>query len=176
MTHHAHTPSSLSPARVRGLRFGILLGGFALLGAGLFAISAQADPRGPGPRGMALERFQELDADGNGQVTQAEIQSHQARLLNDHDADRDGGLSLEEYESVWLAQSRNRMVRRFQRLDADGNGTVTTAEMERMGERMLTRADRNSDGAISQDELRGPRGRGPGRGGCQDGEDGSSTL
>jgi hypothetical protein len=41
------------------------------------------------------------------------------------------------------------MVRAFQRLDADGDGKITKAEMEAAGERMLGFLDRNDDGTYS---------------------------
>jgi len=98
-----------------------------------------------------LEKF---DANGDGKVTQEEIDAAEADLLARHDTDDKDGLKLEEFEGIWLELNRERMVDRFQNLDADGDGTVTKAEIDRKLARMMQVMDRNGDGAISTDDFR----------------------
>jgi len=97
-----------------------------------------------------LEKF---DTNGDGKVTKEEIEAAQADLLARYDADNKGGLKLEEFEGVWLELTRERMVDRFQDLDADGDGTVTKAEIDRKLARMMQVMDRDGDGAISADDF-----------------------
>jgi len=79
----------------------------------------------------------------------------------------DGGVTRAEMEAAMMA----RVSRRFERLDADGNGIVTAAEAQNARKRrgaqrgpmtlqdldarvmrMFDRADRNRDGLITRDE------------------------
>ncbi|MEL6481430.1 MAG: hypothetical protein AAFQ75_08275 [Pseudomonadota bacterium] len=117
--------------------------------------------RGEGKRGgrrAMMRRLIELqeayDADGDGAVTQAEIDSTRAARLAAFDVDADGTLSITEYEALWLDAMRERMVRQFQRHDRDGDGIVTAEEFQRRTANIVMLRDRNGDGALSIDDLR----------------------
>jgi len=56
--------------------------------------------------------------------------------MGEFDGNSDSVLSLDEFESLHSAMFRDRMVDRFQHLDADGDGIVTEAELEDTGSRM----------------------------------------
>ena len=129
------------------------LGGTALAGA------SYAGHRGGGhgmdfleggPLGLsAMEVFDAIDADGDGKLTQAEID----KLRNDrhaaHDADGDGSLSLEEFAGLWHETVRPLTVRAFQMLDTDGDAVVTRAEYDRPLAGIVERLDRDGDGGLS---------------------------
>ncbi|MEM7497966.1 MAG: EF-hand domain-containing protein [Pseudomonadota bacterium] len=101
-----------------------------------------------------LIRLQEnYDIDGDGAVTQAEIDEARATRVGEFDADGSGALSLAEYEALWLDAMRERMVRRFQSHDRDGDGTVTAEEFQRRTANMVMMRDRNGDGALSVNDL-----------------------
>ena len=103
--------------------------------------------------------FEELDADGDGQVTKAEIEAHRINRFTTADADGDGFLTrdeiLQSQEVKERAEKRadrlidrfdqnddgklsaeettppeDRLARRFERLDRDGNGSVSEEEFE----------------------------------------------
>lgn len=111
---------------------------------------------GPGP--TLLERF---DANGDGAVTQAEIDQVRAGRFSTSDTNGDSALTLDEYQALWLDLMRERMVDSFQELDADGDGRITAAEYDRPFASMVNRLDRNGDGRIDAADRpqRGPEGR-----------------
>jgi hypothetical protein len=93
--------------------------------------------------------FAEIDADGSGSVTQAEIDTFRAAKVAEVDQTGDGALSLEEFETLYNALTRSRMVSAFQGLDADGDGVVTPAEMDQRFGNIVDRMDRDDDGALT---------------------------
>ena len=110
---------------------------------------------GKGQLGLvAMEMLESIDADGDGKLTQAEID----RARNDrhaaHDADGDGNLALEEFAGLWHETTRPLTVRAFQMLDADGDAVVTRAEYDRPLAGIVERFDRNGDGALSPGDKR----------------------
>ena len=52
---------------------------------------------------MLPERF---DSDGDGPLTQAEIDAGRAAQLAGFDTDGDGALTLQEYQALWQAEMR----------------------------------------------------------------------
>ncbi len=128
----------------------------AALAAPSFASADHHRGRGDG-NGRMIERMTMWDANEDGQVTQAEIDGFRAARLAEFDADKNGTLSLQEYEQLWLDAMRERMVDQFQRHDDDGDGAVTTAEFGEDFAGMVERMDRNDDGVLSEDDAR--RGR-----------------
>lgn len=130
------------------------------------------------------------DADGDGVVTRAEMQTHGAALFARMDADGNGRIEA--------ADRAARQAERFARLDTDGSGEVTRAEMDahhearkarmearrtgpdgqrldygveradRRGER-FARLDTDNSGGLSQAELQAGR---EARGGRRDGKRG----
>ena len=113
--------------------------------------------RGHGRQGMRF--FQQFDANGDGQLTQEEIDTTRNQRMAEFDRDQDGTLSLEEFEALWLDFMRPRMVDRFQHLDENGDAVVTLEEFQAPFERIVARMDRNGDGVLSPED-RPRRGKG----------------
>lgn len=83
-----------------------------------------------GPGGMrGAGMMNMLDQDGDGDVTPGEARAVLEGLLAEYDADGDGTLSIDEFETLHSALVRSTMVDRFQHLDADGDGEVTAEEI-----------------------------------------------
>ena len=119
-----------------------------------------------GPQGMrghhaahggGANLLETFDTNGDGQLTQAEIDGFRAERLAKFDTDGNGTLTLQEYEALWLDAFRERMVDAFQRHDDDG--IVTTEEFNDPYATMVARMDRNDDGVLSGEELRPKRHR-----------------
>ncbi len=116
---------------------------------------ARGDRGGMRIMGM-IETF---DVDGDGAVTQEEIDGLRLERLQTFDADGDGALDIDEYQALWLDAMRERMVDRFQAHDDDGDGLVTVEEFSEDYQGMVARSDRNGDDRLDAADLR----RGPGR-------------
>ena len=125
--------TALAGASYAGHRGG---GGLDFLDGGRFAMAA-------------TEIFAAVDADGDGELTQAEIDKLRNDRLAAHDANSDGSLNLDEFSGLWQETTRPLTVRAFQMLDTDGDGTVTRAEYDRPLAGIVERLDRNGDGRLS---------------------------
>jgi hypothetical protein len=117
--------------------------------------------------GPGMNMMESFDTNQDGKLTQAEIDAARADRLAKFDGDKDGKLTLEEYQALWLDAMRERMVDRFQQLDADGDAVVTVDEFGRPFAVIVMRRDRNGDGELTAEDLR----RRPHDGEREDGED-----
>ena len=113
----------------------------------------------------AMEVFAAVDADGDGKLTQAEIDKFRNDRHAVHDADGDGNLSLEEFAGLWHETTRPLTVRAFQMLDTDGDGAIARAEYDRPLAGIVQRLDRDRDGGLSMRDARHDH---DGRGGWRD--------
>lgn len=139
---------------------GLLMATGLVLAAASVASADRGSNHGPGGGGGQMMRmFKQLDLNGDGQITRAEVTEFRDQRFSDSDTDGDGTLALEEFEQLWLEMVRERMVDRFQSLDADGDGRITAAEFDRPIERMFSRMDDDDDGTVSRSEIREHHGR-----------------
>lgn len=140
---------------------------------------AVAQPQGRGPAGGPGFGLLALDANADGRVTRAELDSAQSARFQAVDANRDGFGTPEEFRAArdkeHTARNTEMVAQRFALLDADKNGQISKTEFEAAA---TARADRK-DGAHGRRapdrEFRtgGPGGRhGMGRGDRADGKPG----
>ena len=130
-----------------------VLGGIALAGASYAGHRGDGHHMGFLDKGQlavsAMEMFEAVDGDGDGKLTQAEIDM----LRNDrhaaHDANGDGNLDLGEFTGLWHETTYPLTVRAFQMLDTDGDAIVTRAEYDRPLAGIVARLDRDGDGGLS---------------------------
>jgi hypothetical protein len=135
-----------------------LIAGLAVItGAGTLVAAAQAGGWGGQHRGhggmmrMFSERY---DTNQDGKITQAEIDANRTEWHGKFDGDKNGSLSLKEFEALWLEANRQRMVREYQRFDKDGDAAVTLDEYKKPLARFVQEHDRNGDGALSKEDRR----------------------
>lgn len=129
----------------------------AAVATGSLAFQAQA--RGDGIRFDLTE----MDADGNGEITQAEVSAFQEARFNEADTDGDGNLSEAEILASFEnrtdrelgARAERRIAHMIDHLDANNDGLISLEEQQardRSG-RMFDRVDSNDDGTLSAEEI-----------------------
>lgn len=134
-----------------------ILAGAIALSIGITGMAAEAQGKG---RGGERASFAELDADGNGEVTMAEMQAFAQARFDSVDTNGDGSLSAEELIAARESQNSDRLERRInrflERADDNGNGTLEFGEFgpseERAAER-FSRVDADGSGGISEEEM-----------------------
>ncbi len=131
----------------------VVVGGIALASAGMArgSFGHHGGLWKGGPGAMLMEQ---LDANQDDKLTQAEIDEAIRSRLASADIDGDGKLNLEEFQPILVEIMRPRIVDGFQFLDADGDAAITLEEIDRPMSRVVSRLDRNDDGELTSDELR----------------------
>jgi hypothetical protein len=147
----------------QSVKIAVVAGALAIVG-GLFLAGTSFADRGFGGHGhmgmMGLhhEMLKDIDANADGALSQQEIDSAIDARFSEVDGDRNGSLSLEEFQALWADITRPVAVRAFQFLDPDGDAAIAKTELDERFGAMVSRFDRNDDGALSPEDR--PRHRG----------------
>jgi hypothetical protein len=115
-----------------------------------------------GFHGIGHEMIESVDTNKDGALSQDEIDAAIDARFAAFDADKNGSLSLQEFEALWAEITRPAAVRAFQFLDPDGDAAVAKSELDDRFGSLVSRFDRNDDGMLSPDdrpERRGWRAR-----------------
>jgi len=136
-----------------------------LIVAMLAGTAVSADQGGfGGPRGER-PTFEELDTDGSGGLSAAELRAPALDRFAAADTDGDGGLSAEEMAAMAEARSADRAERMFERMlarrDANEDGLIQFDELANAPrpQNMFERVDTDADGTISAEEFEQAKGR-----------------
>jgi len=138
-----------------------LIAGMLALGVG--AGAAVAHQSGQGPRGMERISFEKLDANGDGKITQAEMEAQKKARFTAADTNGDGMLSADEMLAQGKARAGERMAKRMEqrigqmieKRDTNGDGMLSIDEIggKRDGNMFFKRLDTDGDGAVSAEEF-----------------------
>ncbi|MEX0305927.1 MAG: EF-hand domain-containing protein [Ruegeria sp.] len=120
----------------------------AIVVAAVAVTGTSALAKGPRPT------FQELDTDGNGEVTQAEIAAHRNQKFTAADTDGDGQLSVDEMQAAAQTKANDRVTKMFEKHDANADGFLSEDELPkpRRASKMFERIDADGNGSISEQE------------------------
>jgi Ca2+-binding EF-hand superfamily protein len=104
----------------------------------------------------AARYFDRLDQKKQGFFTLADMQRIEAKTFTRTDDNKDGQLTLSEY-NFGIPDDRQdvieRFTRRFQLADGDGDGRVTMDEYMEFCAKAVGAADANQDGMVTKDEF-----------------------
>ncbi|MES0861754.1 calcium-binding protein [Ruegeria sp. SCPT10] len=125
---------------------GIILAAVAITGTSVLAA---------GPKDRQPASFQELDANGDGQITKDEMTAHRNARFATADTDGDGQLSVDEMQAAAQQRSSDRVTKMFEKHDANGDGFLSDDELPkpRRADKMFDRIDADDSGGISEQEF-----------------------
>jgi len=99
-------------------------------------------------------RLARLDQNKDGTISLEEFTDR--GQLQEADTNKDGVLSVDELATMIEKRRTERMAERLtRRLDVDGDGKVTLAELNNRAEKRFALLDSNNDGKLEANELRG---------------------
>ena len=123
------------------------------------AVATAAAPRGEFER----PSFSDLDVDGDGVITAADIDALREARFAALDGDGDGEVTREEFAAASRIDAGNRADQLFDRLDADGDGVLSRDVLEQRergpNSRIIERFDADGDGGLSEAEFEEVRAR-----------------
>ncbi len=127
----------------------VTLAGFA----GGTAIAKDRSERFSGHHDRAGERFERADTDASGDLSFEEFSAAFQNRIGGTDANKDGVMTVEEIADEIMRRRAERMAKRIvDRFDSDGDGQLTTAEIESQQKKLFALLDRNDDGKVEMKE------------------------
>ncbi len=102
----------------------------------------------------AQKSFDRLDVNKDGKINLAEFTPVAEKKFLSIDMNKDEAVSAAEIDASLQAAMERRRNRILANLDADKNGVISRAELDKYVEAMMTSADTDSDGGISFAEAR----------------------
>lgn len=148
----------------------------AILGTAVVLTSAVGafahDRKGGDREGRGgMQMFERVDTNSDEKLDFAEFSAPMIERFDEVDADSDGIITEAEIETAAENREGRRAKRIAKRLDGDDNGEVTKAELEERQQEMFSRLDADEDGFISIDEAKKMKRGGGKRGGKRGGGD-----
>ena len=125
---------------------------------GVFALLALANPalaghrdHGEGMKDRHKAHLEEVDTNNDGSFSKAEVEAAEAKRFAVIDTNGDGSISLGEFEAEKMKRMKERMKKKFDKRDKNGDGVLTADEVGRMGNH-FEEMDLDGDGEISKAE------------------------
>lgn len=119
-----------------------------LMAAGASAFAA--------PHGEREGWFDRLDANDDGVITEAEMDTHHSSFFQEADSNGDSAVTKEELSNY--AKARRAQRRAERNPDKNNDGIVDRDEFMSAAEKRFQMLDKNNDGVLSEDEHKRRRG------------------
>lgn len=122
------------------------------------AMARGPEAAGDGGGQQFIERFDEIDVNKDGRITVEEVTIFRQAMVAGTDTNADGKLSLDELSAQEMLRmterAQARAARMIERLDVDGDGLLSAAELAArpMPAKLFERMDTDGDGAVSKEE------------------------
>lgn len=121
-------------------------------------VAGAANAQGDGPARHSPMTFEMLDVDGSGEIDATDLDAMRVERFSEIDANGDGAVTEEEFVAQAQRDAAERASEMFARMDADGDGTLSRDALESRGghgmsERFLMRADADDSGGVSAEEF-----------------------
>ena len=130
-----------------------------LISAAGAAVAAGGDGKHAGKRLDAM--FERLDLNKDGAIDKGEIAASRETRFTTSDTNADGLLTEAEIMAAAKGRAERRVKRMLSRLDRDGDGAISRVEYDKRaskrGDRMFERLDANGDGKVTREEARTAR-------------------
>jgi hypothetical protein len=152
--------------RMRSEITALLIAGVTVMGLGVVPALAKGGPMGMGgPMGGPgmMFSFDDIDADKDGAVTQAEVDAFKAAQFAKIDANSDGKVTAEElvafHETQEAARKTEMAGKMIERMDSDADGALTAEELAAMPQpkTLFEMLDADGDGSVTKAEAEAAR-------------------
>jgi len=110
--------------------------------------------------GDSNDEFKNMDTNVDGRVTSAEHIAFSQMVFKQSDANQDGKVSASEWDAAASAakpdhkMNKQETAAHLRMMDTDGDGLVNEMESTRFAATMFAKADKDSDGALSEKECK----------------------
>ena len=94
-------------------------------------------------------------ADGKAEISKQQYEARQTKRFLQADADGNGMVSQQEFDTHRAAAQADKRAKRFARMDANKDGSIDAKELNAVLDRRFDRLDRDKNGALSSDERPG---------------------
>lgn len=141
----------------------LMIGTALVATAALFAAgAASAHGKGEGKGDRMEAHWQQMDKDGDGELSKEELTGRASHLLEDADADGNGKISKDEMKA--FHEARRAEWKEKHNKDKNGDGVVDRTEFLNAAQEHFDKLDKDGNGVLSEDEQRSGHKRGHHRG------------
>jgi Ca2+-binding EF-hand superfamily protein len=131
----------------------VLMSLAAVAAIGIGAATAATNPTKKSTEVKADRMIKRLDLNKDGAVSVDEAMKRATDRFAKADLDKDGKVTKAEIDKVMAGKSEEKRAKLLKRYDKDGDGVITTAEVQAKIEKRLGKLDGDKDGKVTKAEF-----------------------